>query len=108
MTVLAWLGISESQSRLKPGQSCGFQAKPGRKNTRPNPRHQMYKVSRSFLNGQRNAGIISVDSIICSVHLFPRFGSAFPREWNSFTVLDKCNSFYINPFTDMYSYLMFA
>ncbi len=30
---LARPGISESQSHLKPGQSRGFQAKPGQKNT---------------------------------------------------------------------------
>jgi hypothetical protein len=75
---------------------------------RPEPKHQMYKVSRSLVNGRRNASIIPVDSIICSVHLFPRFGPDLPQDWNSFTVLDKSHSFYINPFADMYSYLMFA
>jgi|SRR5713226_2914648 len=33
MTALAWPGFCESQSTLKPGQSHGFQAKPGQHNT---------------------------------------------------------------------------
>ncbi len=33
MTALAWLGFWESQSPFKPGQSHGFQAKPGQHNT---------------------------------------------------------------------------
>ena len=75
---------------------------------RPDPKHRMYKVSRSIQNGQRNAAIIPVESIVCSVHLLPRFGPARPQEWNTFTVLEECHSFYINPFTDMYSYLTFG
>jgi len=34
LTALAWLAIFESLSRLKPGQSRGFRAKPGRNITR--------------------------------------------------------------------------
>ena len=75
---------------------------------RPEPKHHMYKVSRSILNGRRNVAIIPVNSIICSIHLFPRFGPIFPREWNSFTVLEECHTFYINLFADMHSYLTFV
>ena len=75
---------------------------------RPDPKHHMYKVSRSIQNGQRNVAIIPVESVVCSVHLLPRFGPAVPREWNNFTVLEESHSFYINPFTDMYSYLTFG
>ena len=59
-------------------------------------------------NGRRSAGIIRVDSILSSVHLFPRFGATTPREWNAFTVLDHCNSFYVNPFAGIDSYLRFV
>jgi hypothetical protein len=72
----------------------------------PDPKHLMYRVSRSMQNGRRCAGIIRVDSILCSVHLIPRFGPVTPRDWTSFTVLDQCHTFYLNPFTDSYSYLM--
>ena len=58
--------------------------------------------------GRRRATIIPLDAILCSVHLFPHFGPVTPRDWNSFTVLERCNSFYINPFTDLHNYLTFA
>ena len=76
---------------------------------RPDPKHLMYRLSRLVRNGRRSVSIISVDSIICSVHLLPRFGGlSTPPEWNHFTVLEQCQSFYINPFTDMYRYLTFV
>jgi hypothetical protein len=74
----------------------------------PEPKHRMYKVSRSIQNGQRNAVIIPVESILCSIHLLPRFTPAGPQGWNTFTVLEKCHTFYINPFTDMYCYVTFG
>jgi len=33
--------------------------------------------------------------IVSSVHLFPWVGPLIPREWNSFTVLEQCQVFYI-------------
>ena len=71
----------------------------------PDPKHLMYRVSRSTQNGCRNVSIIQVDQILCNVHLIPRFGPITPQEWNSFTVLDQCQTFYVNPFTDRNSYL---
>lgn len=68
----------------------------------------MYKVSRSIKDGRRSASIIPVDTIARSVHLLPRFSHVTPRDWNVSTVLDKCHSFYINPFTNVNSYLIFA
>ena len=71
------------------------------------PRHKMYKVSRSTKNGRQCASVIPAESILGSVHLIPQFGQDFPREWNSFSVLERCQSFYINPFTDIHGYLRF-
>ncbi|KAN0124797.1 hypothetical protein V8E52_001349 [Russula decolorans] len=73
----------------------------------PDPKHRMYKVTRMLRNGHRSASIIRVDTILSSVHLFPRFGATTPREWNTFTVLELCNTFYVNPFADVDSYLRF-
>ena len=73
----------------------------------PDPKHRMYKVTRTHQNGRRYSSIIRADTILGSVHLFPRFGATTPREWNSFTVLDECNSFYVNSFADIDSYLRF-
>jgi hypothetical protein len=70
--------------------------------------HQLYRVTRLTRNGRQHASIIPVSSIVRSVHLFPIFGPRAPREWNTFTVLELCNSFYINPFSDRENYLIFS
>jgi hypothetical protein len=75
----------------------------------PDPKHLMHRVSRSLqTDGSRCAEVIPVDSILCSVHLIPRFGPVTPRDWSSFTVLEQCHTFYVNPFTDRDSYLRFV
>jgi len=74
----------------------------------PEPKHLMYKVSRMMSQGKRCADIIPVDSILRSVHLIPKFGPVTPQEWNTFTVLNQCHTFYVNPFTDVRSYLTFV
>ncbi|KAH7904364.1 hypothetical protein BJ138DRAFT_1019234, partial [Hygrophoropsis aurantiaca] len=71
----------------------------------PESTHGMYKISRSFRNGERLAGIVPVSNIRRSVHLIPKFGPVAPREWTSSTVLDMCNIFYVNNFTDRHAYL---
>jgi len=75
---------------------------------RPDPKHGMYRVSRLTENSRRSASVITIESIIRSVHLIPQFGPVMPQEWNSFTVLERCNSFYVNPFADVHSYLTFV
>ena len=67
--------------------------------TTPDSNSLLYKVSRLVQNGRRVASVISVDSILSSVHLLPRFGEDTPA-WNTFSVLELCHSFYINPFSD--------
>ena len=74
----------------------------------PDLKHHMYKVTRSMKNGRRVAGVIHVDSILGSVHLFPRFGATIPQEWNNLTVLEQCNVFYVNPFADIDSFMRFV
>jgi len=58
--------------------------------------------------GHHHATIIPVDTILRSVHLIPRFGPVMPPEWSSFTVLEQCNTFFVNLFTDLHNYLTFA
>ncbi|KAN0134199.1 hypothetical protein V8E53_007971 [Lactarius tabidus] len=74
----------------------------------PGPNHGLYRVNRLTHQGRRHASIIPVSSILCSVHLFPIFGSLAPQQWNTFSVLELCNNFYINPFSDRDNYLMFS
>ncbi|KAI9439121.1 hypothetical protein H4582DRAFT_2056961 [Lactarius indigo] len=75
---------------------------------RPDVNHLMYKVSRSVQGGRRRATVIPVDRIMGSVHLIPRFGRATPQDWNSFSVLEKCSTFYVNSFSDRDNYLRFS
>jgi hypothetical protein len=74
----------------------------------PGSNHLLYKVSRLTHHGRRRASIIPVESILCSVHLLPIFGQRVPREWNTFSVLELCNAFYINPFSDRDNYMVFS
>jgi hypothetical protein len=70
----------------------------------PDPDHQMYKISRSLENGGPVASIVPVSTIRRSIHLFPKFGPAVPNHWTSDNVLQKCSTFYLNPFTDRHMY----
>ena len=72
------------------------------------PVNHMYKVSRKFRDSKRHASIVPVETILCSVHLFPWFGPNIPRDWDSCSALEECQSFYINPFSNANSYLTFA
>ncbi|KAI9448874.1 hypothetical protein BJY52DRAFT_1206479 [Lactarius psammicola] len=74
----------------------------------PGSNHRLYRVTRLTRHGRRRASIIPVESILRSVHLFPIFGQHTPREWNTFSVLELCNAFYINPFSDRDNYMVFS
>ncbi|KAF8327524.1 hypothetical protein F5887DRAFT_898668 [Amanita rubescens] len=73
----------------------------------PDPKTGLYKVSRSFQQNARVASIVPVTDISQSIHLSPILGRSMPREWNSHTVLEECNTFLVNPFTDYRTYLLF-
>ena len=66
--------------------------------------HGMYQVSRSHHNGQRLASIIPLTDICRSIQLFLVFGQIAPQNWQSSTVLEKCCTFYVNPFLDRHMY----
>ncbi|KAJ7733721.1 hypothetical protein B0H14DRAFT_3117949 [Mycena olivaceomarginata] len=68
----------------------------------PDANHRMYKVSRP---AERIASIIPVENIRRSVHLFPQFELSAPRDWTSQNVLEKCNKFYVSPWSDRHAYV---
>jgi hypothetical protein len=72
----------------------------------PESNHKMHKVKHSVRNGERVVSVIPVSSIRRSVHLFPRFGRVVPEDWTSDNVLEKCNTFYLNPFVDRNMYFI--
>ncbi|KAH7926058.1 hypothetical protein BV22DRAFT_1104530 [Leucogyrophana mollusca] len=72
----------------------------------PESNHGMYRISRSWTpDGGRLASIIAVKDIRRSVHLIPKFGTVAPRHWTSSNVLELCNTFYVNSFSDRHAYL---
>jgi hypothetical protein len=75
--------------------------------TTPDSNSGLYKVSRLLRNGRRVASVIPVDTIISSVHLFPRFGQNAPTG-KTFSVLETCHSFFINPFSSRDNFLLFS
>lgn len=71
----------------------------------PEANHLMFKVSPTMTStGDHVSSIIPVANIYCSVHLFPKFGPAAPQGWTSSSVLDCCQTFYVNSFTDKHLY----
>ncbi|KAK7031890.1 hypothetical protein R3P38DRAFT_3313820 [Favolaschia claudopus] len=68
----------------------------------PDSNHGMYKISRP---ADRIASIIPVSDIRRTVQLFPQFGPVAPREWTSQNVLELCNKFYVNPWSDRHCYV---
>ena len=58
--------------------------------------------------GEELVSIVPITAIRQSVHLFPSFGPSAPEAWTSDTVLDRSDTFYVNPFTDRYAYSFLA
>ncbi|KAI0368210.1 hypothetical protein BV20DRAFT_1054195 [Pilatotrama ljubarskyi] len=73
--------------------------------TDPEPHSGLYKVTRCYSNHTRKAIIIPVARIFRSCHLIPAFGPRANRSWTSHTVLEDCDVFYLNAFSDHHMYL---
>jgi hypothetical protein len=64
----------------------------------------MYKVSRRIIDGKQRSSIIPINLIYSSAHLIPAFGPIAPTEWTSSNVLEVASGFYVNSFSDRFSY----
>ncbi|KAF8838294.1 hypothetical protein BDN67DRAFT_1013214 [Paxillus ammoniavirescens] len=73
--------------------------------TVPERHHGLYKVTRSMQNGERIASVIPVSDVRRSIHLIPRFGRVAPLDWTSSNVLEQCDTFFVNSFTDRHAYM---
>ncbi|KAG1721770.1 uncharacterized protein EDB91DRAFT_1274897 [Suillus paluster] len=71
----------------------------------PDKDHGLHKVTCIMKNGEQMASIIPISNIRCSTHLIPSFGPVAPCEWSSVNVLDKCRSFFVNPYIDRHSFV---
>jgi hypothetical protein len=66
----------------------------------------LFKISKSFLlDDTLLSSVVPLSYIYRSVHLFPKFGPVAPISWSSSNILDKCDTFYLNPFTDRHLYI---
>ena len=70
----------------------------------PDQNHLLYKISKLRVHGEQQVSIVPVQLIRQSVHLFPKFGLVAPDEWKSTNVLDLCQTFFTNPFSDRFPY----
>src|ERR1700742_4473392 len=73
--------------------------------TERDPNHGLYKVTAlKDRDKGKICSVIAVANIQRSVHLLPRFGPYAPQEWTSSNVLDNCDTFYVNEFSDRHFY----
>jgi len=70
----------------------------------PSHHHGLYKVSQHHIDGVQQASIIPVELIEQSVQLVPDFGMSSPSHWKPSNILQLTDNFYINPFSDHFSY----
>jgi hypothetical protein len=72
--------------------------------------HGMFKISslKDSDDGMRICSVIPLSDIQRSVHLIPQFGQVAPPDWTSNNVLDQCNTFYLNDFTDRHLFRMIS
>ncbi|KAI0683319.1 hypothetical protein BC835DRAFT_1536434 [Cytidiella melzeri] len=72
---------------------------------RPEADHLLYKILPLVDDcGDPICSIVAVKDIRQSAHLFPKFGPSAPSEWTSSNVLDLCQTFYINSFSNKFMY----
>ena len=72
----------------------------------PDRNHGMYKVSR-VCNARHEpvSDVIEVRNIRRSCHLIPACIGAVPRDRTSSTVLDNCEDYWLNIFSDQHMYM---
>lgn len=71
----------------------------------PEPSHGLYRVKRELVGAERVVSIIPLDRLKRSISLAPRFPPQVDPTWNSDNVLELCNDFYINSFSDKHAYM---
>ncbi|KAJ6540402.1 hypothetical protein B0H19DRAFT_959789 [Mycena capillaripes] len=67
----------------------------------------MHQVSLSSQNLRQRSSIIPISDIMRSCHLIPVFGQSVDPGWTSETVLNRCKSFYLNPYLRHHDFYLF-
>ena len=73
-------------------------------NNSPGDNHMLYKVQKVTYQNKPVASIIPLYNIVRSVHLFPKFPASIPEHWSTTNILDECDIFYVNSFSDRYAF----
>ncbi|KAH9939740.1 uncharacterized protein BXZ73DRAFT_43384 [Epithele typhae] len=70
------------------------------------PTNGLYRIARAYENRVRKAAIVPVSWVVRSCHLIPVWGPRADRRWTSDTVLEFCDDWYLNMFSDhaMYTF----
>ncbi|KAF8268831.1 hypothetical protein EI94DRAFT_1682471 [Lactarius quietus] len=69
--------------------------------TNRDPNHGMFKICPQMeSDASWICSIIPVANIQRSIHLIPKFGPVVPTEWTSDSVLDCCDTFFVNDLSD--------
>lgn len=64
----------------------------------------LYRVKRAYKSPNRRAAVVvPVDQIIRSCHLLPHYRDEIP--WRSSNVLEQCESFYVNKYLDVHTFV---
>ena len=66
----------------------------------PDNDNMLYKIQKVTYQDRPVASIIPLYNIVRSVHLFPKFPVPIPEDWSSTNILDECETFYVNSFSD--------
>lgn len=67
----------------------------------PDPNNLMYKIWPLYdHSGGHIYSIVPLANIRRSIHLFPKFVPIASQEWASSNVLDLCQTFFVNDFTN--------
>ena len=71
----------------------------------PEPDHGLYKISRTPPSDVWGSEIVEVSRIHQSIHLYPCSGGTWCSSWTSDAVLERCDTYLVNPFQNRQSYL---
>ncbi|KXN84704.1 hypothetical protein AN958_12223 [Leucoagaricus sp. SymC.cos] len=72
--------------------------------SRLDPLSRLYKILPLMEQGHHKASIVPISYITQSIHLYLKFGPFAPPKWKSASVLNDCNVFYVNPFSNRFPY----
>ncbi|KIJ52822.1 hypothetical protein M422DRAFT_155757 [Sphaerobolus stellatus SS14] len=65
-------------------------------------KYGMWIVRRAIVHGKRKAGIIRLDTIRSSCHLYPKFSWQCSPNWKPETILEEAERFFVNPYLSRY------